>query len=323
MNRIVVTGGSGFIGSCFIKKLNSEGVDDILIVDNLGDSEKWKNLRNLRFSDYMHKDVFLEAVKSNNLKYDPQAVVHMGACSDTTEMNSDYLIENNYRFTRVLAEWSVDKNIRFLYASSAATYGDGKKGFSDKTDLHSLCPLNIYGYSKHLFDLYAKKSGLLERITGLKFFNVFGPNEYHKDEMTSVVFKAFRQIKEAGTVNLYKSHRDDYTDGEQMRDFIYINDCVDVMWWLLKYSGINGLFNLGTGRARSWNDLVKAVFSAMELETRINYIDMPPAIRDKYQYFTQADMERLMKTGCPIDFQPLEESVQDYVVNYLQTDDPQ
>ncbi len=320
MKKVIVTGGAGFIGSVFVQKLNREGIDDILIVDNLKDSIKWKNLRKLKFTDYMHRDDFLEKIKTQKICYDPQAVVHMGACSSTTETNADFLIENNYRFTRILAEWAVEKNIRFLYASSAATYGDGKKGFSDEADLNSLSPLNIYGYSKHLFDLYARRVGLLDKIAGLKFFNVFGPNEYHKGDMTSLVFKAFHQIKEKGSVNLFKSYRDEYADGQQMRDFIYVKDCVDVMWWLLMYSQANGLFNLGTGRARSWNDLVNAIFKAMGKEPVIRYIDMPANIRVNYQYFTRAEMGRLKNTGCPLHFRSLEEAVQDYVENHLQVD---
>ena len=322
MEKIIVTGGAGFIGSCFVQKLNKEGIDDILIVDNLKSSEKWKNLTGLHFTDYLQKDIFWEDVVSGHLEYDPQAVVHLGACSNTTEINAEYLIENNYKFTQTLAKWAVKKNIRFLYASSAATYGDGKRGFSDEIDLHSLHPLNIYGYSKHLFDLYAKKSGLLDKIIGLKYFNVFGPNDYHKGEMVSVVFKAFHQIKKTGRVNLFRSYRDDYADGEQMRDFIYIKDCVDVMWWLLMNPNVNGLFNLGTGHARSWNDLIKAVYSAMGKEPIINYIDMPLTIRENYQYFTQAEMSRLRETGCPFNFRSLEKSVHDYIVNHLQIDQP-
>ena len=320
MKKVIVTGGAGFIGSAFVRKLNREGINDILIVDDLKDSVKWKNLRNLRFSDYINKNDFLEAVKTDKICYDPQAVVHMGACSSTSETNADFLIENNYRFTRILAEWAVEKNIRFLYAGSAASYGNGKKGFSDETDLNLLSPLNIYGYSKHLFDLYAQQSGLLDRIVGLKYFNVFGPGEYHKGDMASMVFKAFHQVKEKGSVDLFKSYRDEYFDGEQMRDFVYVKDCVDVMWWLLMYSQVNGLFNLGTGRARSWNDLVNAVFKAMGEDPVIKYIDMPMNIRDSYQYFTQAEMGRLKKTGCPLDFQLLEEAIRDYVVNHLQVD---
>jgi len=319
MKRVVVTGGAGFIGSAFVWKLNQEGIYDVLIVDDLKDSEKWKNLIGLRFSDYLHKDTFLTAVLSDTLKFAPQAIVHMGACSSTTERNADYLMENNYRFTRILAEWAVSRNIRFLYASSAATYGDGEGGFSDEVDLCLLRPLNMYGYSKHLFDLHAERSGLLRKIVGLKFFNVFGPNEYHKGDMASVVFKAFHQIMETGRVKLFKSYREDYTDGEQMRDFVYVKDCVDAMWWLLNHDEVTGLFNLGSGLARSWNHLVRALFTAMGRPLQIDYIDMPEALHESYQYFTQADVDRLRKTGCPLDFRSLEESVRDYVVNYLQT----
>ena len=190
-------------------------------------------------------------------------------------------------------------------------------GFSDEIDISGLLPLNMYGYSKHIFDLYAERSGLLGKIVGLKFFNVFGPNEYHKDDMTSVVFKAFHQIKETGQVKLFQSHLEEYANGEQMRDFVYIKDCVDVMWWLLIHGEVNGLFNLGTGKARSWNDLVGSLFAVLNRPPRIEYIPMPDALRDKYQYLTQADMNRLQRTGCPLRFRALEESVQDYVVHYL------
>jgi ADP-L-glycero-D-manno-heptose 6-epimerase len=318
MNKVIVTGGAGFIGSAFVWKLNREGIDDILIIDELKDGNKWENLAGLRFSDYLHKDTFLAAVRSDSLKFAPQAVVHMGACTSTTEQNASYLMENNYRFTRVLAEWSAARTIRFVYASSAATYGDGKRGFSEETDLFLLRPLNMYGYSKHLFDLYAERTGLLRTIVGLKFFNVFGPNEYHKGDMVSVVFKAFHQIMETGRVTLFKSYHEDYADGEQMRDFVYVKDCVDVMWWLLTHDQVNGLFNLGTGLARSWNDLARAIFTAMRRPPQIDYIDMPEALRESYQYFTRASMDRLMKTGCPLSFRSLEEAVRDYVVNHLE-----
>jgi len=246
----------------------------------------------------------------------------MGACSSTTERDAGYLMENNYRYTRTLAEWTIPHHIRFIYASSAATYGDGQRGFSDRTDLHLLRPLNMYGYSKHIFDLHAKKAGLLDRIVGLKFSNVFGPNEYHKGDMVSVAFKAYHQIMETGEVKLYKSYQEDVMHGERMRDFVYVKDCTRMMWWLLTHSEVNGLFNLGTGRARSWNDLARALFDALELPPQIEYIDMPEAIRGSYQYFTQADGDRLQETGCPLDFRSLEESVRDYVVNNLQKPDP-
>ena len=318
MKRVIVTGGAGFIGSAFIWKLNREGIDDILVVDALGDGEKWKNLAGLNFSDYLHKSAFLDRITMDTLDFAPEAVVHMGACSSTTECNADYLMTNNYHFTQTLAQWAVARDIRFLYASSAATYGNGEAGFSDEAELARLFPLNLYGYSKHLFDRFAEHTGLLKQVVGLKFFNVFGPNEYHKGEMASVVFKAFHQIKERGRVALFRSYREDYADGEQMRDFIYVKDCVEVIWWLLVHSDVNGLFNLGTGRARSWNDLVKALFAAMGRPLQIDYIPMPKPLCENYQYFTQASMDRLKQTGCPVVFHPLEESVADYVANYLQ-----
>jgi ADP-L-glycero-D-manno-heptose 6-epimerase len=319
---VIVTGGAGFIGSAFVWKLNREGVEDILVVDDLGSSEKWKNLVGLRYSDYLHKDVFLRGVASGSLKYGPDAVVHMGACSATTERDTDYLMENNYRFTQTLARWAVARKVRFIYASSASTYGDGGTGFSDAADLSTLRPLNGYGYSKHFFDLYAGSNGLFKEIAGLKFFNVFGPNEYHKGEMASLVFKAFHQIMRTGRVQLFKSCREDYADGEQMRDFVYVKDCLDVMWWLLVHGEVNGLFNLGAGLARSWNDLVRAIFAAMDRPVQIEYITMPETLRGSYQYFTQADMEKLKKTACPLRFHSLEEAVRDYVVNYLQAKVP-
>ena len=322
MKRLIVTGGAGFIGSALVHRLNNEGVDDILIVDALAENEKWKNLVGLRYRDYLHKDVFFRKVFTDTLDFEPQALVHMGACSQTTMRDADYLMENNYRYTQVLAHWAVARGIRFIYASSAATYGSGNEGFSDDVDLHVLRPLNRYGYSKHLFDLHADRSGLFDKITGLKFFNVFGPNEYHKGDMTSVVFKAFHQIKQTGRLKLFKSHREDYMDGEQMRDFVYVKDCVEVIWWLLKHESVDGLFNLGTGVARTWNDLAKALFNTMDSPPLIDYVEIPEALRGSYQYFTQAAMERLEKAGCPIVFRPLEEAVRDYILNHLATDNP-
>ena len=322
MKKVVVTGGAGFIGSALVHKLNSEGIDDIVIVDALAESEKWKNLIGLRYSDYLHKNDFIRKVSSGTLNFLPQAVVHMGACSQTTMNDADYLMENNYRYTQALAHWAVTRGIRFIYASSAATYGSGDVGFSDAVDLRLLRPLNRYGYSKHLFDLYAERSGLIKNITGLKFFNVFGPNEYHKGDMTSVVFKAFHQIKKTGRVKLFKSHRQDYKDGEQRRDFVYIKDCVQVIWWLLMHESVNGLYNLGTGQARTWNDLAQALFDAMGCSPLIDNMEMPETLRGSYQYFTQADMNRLKEQGCPLVFRSLEAVVKDYIVNHLATDRP-
>ncbi|ABK18426.1 ADP-glyceromanno-heptose 6-epimerase [Syntrophobacter fumaroxidans] len=321
MKRVIVTGGAGFIGSAFIWKLNREGVDDILVVDSLGTGEKWRNLAGLRFSDYLHKSEFLRRIDAGTLSFSPEAVVHMGACSSTAERDADYLMENNTRFTRTLAQWAVQRKRRFLYASSAATYGNGEAGFSDRTDLIRLRPMNMYGYSKHAFDLHAERTGLLGKIVGLKFFNVFGPNEYHKGDMASVVFKACRQIAETGRVRLFRSHRVECAHGEQSRDFIYVKDCIDVMWWLLTHGDVNGLFNLGTGRARTWNDLAKAVFAALRCRPEIEYIPMPEPIRETYQYHTRASMASLRATGCPLTFRSMEEAVHDYVANHLQAQD--
>ena len=320
---IVVTGGAGFIGSAFIARLNAEGIDDIIVVDDLAASEKWKNLVKRRYIDYLHKSVFLNMVDSGRVHFPVEAVVHMGACSSTTERDCNYLMENNFHYTGLLAQWALEKGIRFIYASSAATYGDGSQGFSDADETTlALRPINMYGYSKQLFDLRVLREGMADRVAGIKFFNVFGPNEYHKGDMTSMVFKAFRQIRKTGRVRLFKSCKPEYPDGGQMRDFIYVKDAVDVLWWLLNHREVNGIFNLGTGRARTWNDLIRAVFAAMERPTAIDYIEMPAAIRGQYQYFTEAKMEKLRAAGCPAAFHPLEETVADYVKAHLLAADP-
>jgi len=319
---IIVTGGAGFIGSAFVWKLNQEGIDDILIVDRLGKTDKWKNLVNLRFVNYMHKDDFLELIYNDTVNFEVEAIIHMGACSSTTERNADYLWKNNNVYTGYLAEWAIERSIRFIYASSAATYGDGSLGFSDDHDkIKALKPINMYGYSKQVFDLRVLRHSWEDKIAGIKFFNVFGPNEYHKEDMTSMIFKAFNQIKETGEVKLFKSYLPKYPDGGQLRDFVYVKDCIDVMWWLFKNPDVNGIFNLGTGKARTWNDLIKAVFSAMKKTTNIEYIEMPEALRNQYQYFTEAKMDKLKAAGCPVAFSLLEDSVRDYVVNYLQKAD--
>ncbi|MFH0977266.1 MAG: ADP-glyceromanno-heptose 6-epimerase [Spirochaetota bacterium] len=314
---IIVTGGAGFIGSAFVWKLNKEGIDDILIVDELGKTEKWKNLAGRSFTDYVHKDEFINNLKNNDKYYDAKAIIHMGACSSTTETDADFLMCNNFHYTMELARWSLKKNVRFIYASSAATYGDGLLGFSDDDKLlPGLRPLNIYGYSKHLFDLWAIRNKVLDKIAGLKFFNVFGPNEYHKDDMVSMAFRAFHQILPAGKVKLFKSYLKDYKHGEQKRDFVYVKDCVEIIWWLMQ-NNVNGIFNVGTGKARSWNDMAKAIFSSMGLDAKIEYIDMPEQLRDRYQYFTEAKMDKLKQAGCPVKFLTLEEAVHDYVMGYL------
>jgi ADP-L-glycero-D-manno-heptose 6-epimerase len=243
----------------------------------------------------------------------------MGACSSTTETNASYLIKNNYEYTKILARWTTDADIRFIYASSAATYGDGSAGFADDEEkIHTLKPLNMYGYSKQLFDLWAQRKGMLKKIVGLKYFNVFGPNEYHKADMRSFVLKAFEQINSTGKVRLFKSHKPEYKDGEQLRDFLYIKDAVDMTLFFFDNPKINGLFNIGTSNARSWNDLVNAVFDAMGQKTKIEYIDMPDSIRNQYQYFTQADTTKIKQAGYNKKITSLEDAVKDYVQNYLQ-----
>ncbi|HEX3659506.1 MAG TPA: ADP-glyceromanno-heptose 6-epimerase [Pirellulales bacterium] len=319
---IVVTGGAGFIGSALVWKLNQLGVRRILVVDQLETSEKWRNLAHLTFEDYMPKDQFLHALEQGTFAERPRAIVHLGACSSTTERDADFLLVNNYRYTRTLAEWCLARGVRFIYASSAATYGDGSRGYSDRDDITpGLRPLNQYGYSKQLFDLWALRTRALDTISGLKFFNVFGPNEYHKDDMSSVVLKAYHQVLASGQVRLFKSYRDDYPDGGQQRDFIYVKDCLDVMVWLIE-NRVGGLFNVGTGQARTWNDLAHAVFRAMGREPKIEYIEMPEALQGRYQYFTQADMTRLRAAGYRAPFTSLEDAVSDYVNGYLAADTP-
>jgi ADP-L-glycero-D-manno-heptose 6-epimerase len=320
---IIVTGGAGFIGSAFVWRLNREGIKDIIIVDQLGTDDKWKNLVGLTFTDYIHKDEFIEMAIADEVPFEVSSVVHMGACSSTTERDADYLWENNYLYSREVADWALRHNARFIYASSAATYGDGSSGFSDDHEIISrLKPSNMYGYSKQVFDLWVLKNKLEKKMAGIKFFNVYGPNEYHKGDMVSVIYKAFHQIQETGKVRLFKSYKKEYPDGGQMRDFIYVKDCANVMWWLLENPSVNGIYNLGTGKARTWNDLIAAVFSSMGRKTNIQYIEMPEPLRNQYQYFTQAQMDKLKKAGCHVNFSSLEDSVRDYVTNYLQNADP-
>ena len=314
---IVVTGGAGFIGSAIVAALNAAGETDIVIVDNLLESAKWKNLVGLKYRDYIHKSQFLERLSSPELSK-VRAIVHMGACSSTTETDGDYLMANNYAYTRMIAEHALEKGIRFIYASSAATYGGIETGFNDDdaTSL-TLKPINRYGYSKQFFDEVAIAKGWQKAIVGLKFFNVYGPNEYHKGDMSSVVYKAFHQISENGFLKLFKSHRAEFGDGEQKRDFVYIKDCVAVILQLIQNRSVNGIFNLGSGSARSWNDLAGAVFTALGRERNIEYIDMPQHLVGSYQYFTQANMQKLQGSGLKVQSTSLEDGVRDYVQNYL------
>lgn len=315
---IVVTGGAGFIGSAIVWKLNQMGEENILIVDSLRTGDKWKNLVGLKYNDILHKEDFLQRIMDDNLPFVVDSVIHMGACSATTEKDADYLLENNYKYTTELVKYCLPRKARFIYASSAATYGDGANGYDDnENELMKLYPLNMYGYSKHMFDLWAKKSGVLDKIAGLKFFNVYGPNEYHKEDMRSVVHKAYEQIRDNGKVKLFKSNIPQYKDGEQMRDFIYVKDVVDIVIYFLQNRDKNGIFNVGQGKARTWNDLVTAIFKSMNKPVNIEYIDMPEVLKNKYQNFTQANVDKLVKTGYTKPFCSLEEGVKDYVENYL------
>jgi ADP-L-glycero-D-manno-heptose 6-epimerase len=319
----IVTGGAGFIGSAMIWKLNRMGIDDILVVDNLGTSEKWKNLVNRRYADYMHRDAFIDMVARDALGNNISAIIHMGACSATTERDADFLMRNNLDYSKKLCLYAQRKNTRFINASSAATYGDGKRGFDDTVDdLDNLRPLNMYGYSKLLFDLWAKKNGYLNALASLKFFNVYGPNEQHKGDMRSMSNKAFHQINESGLIRLFRSIDPGYADGGQMRDFVYIKDCVEIMWWLLENPAVNGIFNIGTGTARTWKDLAKAVFATMKLPERIEYIDMPEQLAGAYQNFTEARIERLRAAGYDAPMYSLEQGITDYVQQYLETPAP-
>ena len=315
---IIVTGGAGFIGSAVVWRLNQLGEDNIVIVDRLGKTEKWKNLVGLKYTDIFHKENFIDMVLEDVVPFQVEAIIHLGACSSTTQKDADYLLHNNFKYTQALAEFALEKGARFIYASSAATYGNGSKGYvDDETKLDELQPLNMYGYSKHMFDLWARREGIADKIVGLKYFNVYGPNEYHKDDMRSVVHKAFGQIKETGKVKLFKSYKPEYKDGEQKRDFIYVKDVVDITLFFLQNKNINGLFNAGTGKARSWVDLVSALFNAMELPVNIEFIDMPETLKGKYQYFTQANIDKLKNAGYDKPIAGIEEGVTDYVKNYL------
>ena len=287
------------------------------MVDILGKDEKWKNLVGLRYADYLEGDAFRFALQNDTLgKVD--AVFHMGACSATTETDASYLADNNYRFTRDLCEWCLRNGVRFIYASSGATYGDGALGYSDEDEMTwKLKPLNMYGYSKHMFDLWALRQEILNEIVGLKFFNVYGPREDHKGDMRSVVHKAYGQIQQTGVVKLFKSYRPDYKDGEQVRDFVYVKDAVEVCLHFAEHRRASGLFNVGTGTCRTWLDLARATFAALGREPKIEFIDMPETLRAKYQYRTEADIGKLRQAGFDQPMTTLEDGVRDYVKSWL------
>ncbi|MCI0500916.1 MAG: ADP-glyceromanno-heptose 6-epimerase [Epsilonproteobacteria bacterium] len=315
---IVVTGGAGFIGSAIVWKLNELGKTNIIIVDELGKDEKWKNLVGLKYEDFVHKHDFIEQILDDVIPYRVDSIIHMGANSSTTEKDADHLMNNNFQYTKELAKYCVEKYIRFIYASSAATYGDGDLGFDDdENKLEVLRPLNMYGYSKQLFDLWAKKNKVLDRIVGIKYFNVYGPNEYHKGDMRSVVHKAFEQVRDTGKVRLFKSLNPNYKDGEQMRDFIYVKDAVDMTLHFLDKPDKNGIFNVGAGKARTWNDLVASLFNAVGKPINIEYVDLPQHLAEKYQYFTEANLNKIKSVGYNQATTSLEDGVSDYVKNYL------
>lgn len=316
---IIVTGGAGFIGSCVVRTLNDAGRDDVIIVDNVGETDKWMNMRNKRYIKYVHKSEFLKELPTYE---GVEAIIHMGAQSSTTERNFDYLWNNNFEYTKALWNYCAEKQISFIYASSAATYGDGSQGFDDKTPIDVLMPLNGYGYSKQLFDLWVLNQAKVKpaQAVGLKFFNVYGPNEYFKGSMASMVFHGFNQIKADGEIRLFKSCNPDYEDGGQLRDFVYVKDICSVIQWLLEHPKVNGLFNVGTGRAQSFRELAEATFHALGLEPNIKYIDMPEKLRGKYQYYTKAEMSKLQDMGYDKPFADLQQGITDYVQNHLAKD---
>ena len=316
--RVVVTGGAGLIGSALLWQLNRDGYEDAIVVDRLGHSEKWKHLVPLRFAEYLEAEEFFPRIAAQPDAYGRiSSVYHLGACSVTTERDATYLVANNYRLSQTIARWAVERDARFVYASSAATYGARESDLREDLDPHALVPLNMYGYSKHLFDLWARREGLLERIVGCKYFNIFGPNEDHKGDMRSMVAKAYEQIAADGAIRLFKSYRGGIGDGDQTRDFLYVKDAVAATLHLGRTPDAHGLYNVGAGVARSWNDLARAIFAALERPVRITYIEMPDALRGKYQYRTEATINRLRDAGYTTPFTTLEDAVSDYIRNYL------
>lgn len=319
----VVTGGAGFIGSCLVAELNSIGIHEIYIVDDLKNGSKWLNLRRRRFLDVIPKKEFPQLLEKKSLGH-IDGIAHLGACSATTERNVDYLLENNYRYTLNLLKWACNHNIRFVYASSAATYGDGAAGFDDDPALiPGLLPLNPYGWSKQLVDMWILEKNLQDRVCGLKYYNIFGPNEYHKGDMRSMVHKAWQQIKSTGRVSLFKSYRPEYPDGGQMRDFYYVKEAARLTANLLVQNRqVCGIYNVGSGTAHTWLDLINPIFKALNLEPQIDYVEMPAELRSQYQYYTRAGMERLGRQLNLGNGDNLEAWVTDYVTNYLEKPDP-
>lgn len=314
---IVVTGGAGFIGSALIHGLNEKGIKDIWVVDQVDHPEKQKNLNPLIFDRLIGIDDFLKDVLEKKL-FRCDAIFHMGACSSTTETDESYLTKNNFEYTRHLASFCLEKGIRFIYASSAATYGTGENGYSDdESRLEILKPLNLYGDSKQKFDLWAQAEGAFKNLVGLKYFNVYGPNEYHKQNMQSMVRKGFLQLRDTGKLRLFKSYKSEYSDGDQERDFLYIKDAVAMTLFFLERQDVGGIFNVGSGKARNWNDLAKAIFVAMSKKLNIEYIDIPSEIKNQYQYHTCSDTEKIRNAGYSKPSMSLEAGIENYVTQYL------
>jgi ADP-L-glycero-D-manno-heptose 6-epimerase len=322
---LLVTGGAGFIGSNIVAALNDAGRADVAVCDVLGHDGKWRNLAKRQLADIVPPGELLSWLDGRGV----EAVIHMGAISETTATDGDLVVETNFRFPMRLFDWCTANSVPFIYASSAATYGNGEQGFADDPSmpaLKALRPMNLYGWSKHLFDMAViERSSRGEKLppqwAGLKFFNVFGPNEYHKGTMMSVLARRFDDIRAGRTVELFKSHRDGIADGDQRRDFIYVDDVVRVVMWLLASPSVSGLFNVGTGTARSFKDLMLSAYAALNASPNIRYIDMPESIRGSYQYFTQSEVDRLQRAGYNGGFTPLEEAVGLYVKGYLDSAD--
>jgi len=321
----IITGGAGFIGSAICWRLNTLGVSDIIIVDESREGSKETNLSNLKFTEYIDKDEFIKQIREKSFNHKADTLYHMGACSSTTEGNMEYLKENNVEYSKSLAKWCMDNNVRYIYASSGATYGAGELGFDDDiTLMPKLKPINKYGLSKQLFDMWVLDNKLDKEIVGLKYFNVFGPNENHKGDMRSMINKTYGQILKTGKLQLFKSLKPEYKDGEQKRDFVYVKDAVDMTIFfdktLGKGSAQNGIFNVGSGKASTWLELAGAIFSALGKEPNIEFIDMPDSIKNQYQYFTQANISKIRNAGYDSKIMELKDSVRDYVLNYLVPD---
>jgi len=316
---IVVTGAAGFIGSVLVAKLNQLGKKDLILVDQQAkNSPKWENLRKKQFEIYLESDDFLDRIEKKEFDGKVSAIFHLGACSDTTEMNKEFLRRNNSGYTERLAEWCVAHDVYLQNASSAATYGAGELGFSDDDKLTPrLKPLNPYGQSKLDFDIWTLNHRYEKKITSFRYFNVYGPNEYHKGHMRSMVQKGFEQVMKDGSLKLFKSYKPEYPDGGQKRDFIYVKDAVEAMMWFYQNPKVKGIYNLGSGKAQSWNELAEAIFKACGKPKKIEYIEMPESLKGQYQYFTEADLSKLNKAGCTVKFRPLEKAVADYIQNYL------